>query len=106
MPDFATIIGYLSGVYLIDPELEAGALAPTLIVIHVLDAILCSIVARHSGRKPGAWALAGLALGVWGVLPLLLLPAKAKRDHRTTREGPRDHRTTGPPDQRTTSRER
>lgn len=100
MPDFATIIGYLSGVYLIEPELENGSLAATLIVIHVLDCILCSIIARHSGRKPGAWALAGLTLGVWGVLPLLLLPAKARRRR------PHDHGTTGPPDQRTTSCER
>lgn len=78
MPDFNTIIGYLSGLHFIDPELEATSLLPTLIAIHVFDSILCFLIARHSARNEKAWALVGLAVGVWGVLPLLLM--KGKRD--------------------------
>jgi hypothetical protein len=76
MPDFSTIIGYLSGIHFIDPELEASSLIPTLIAIHFFDGILCFLIARHSGRNDKAWALVGFVIGVWGVLPLLLLPER------------------------------
>lgn len=76
MPDITTIIGYLTGFYLIDPEFETRSLVPTLIAVHLFDGILCAIIARQSGRHPGTWGLIGVTLGVWGVLPLLLLPAR------------------------------
>ena len=85
MPDFTTIIGYLSGIYLIDPKLDASSLLPTLIAVHIFDGILCLIIARHSRRKATLWGLIGLTVGIWAVLPLLLLPAKAKKDYKTTR---------------------
>jgi hypothetical protein len=76
MPDFTTIIGYLSGIYLIDPKLEPSSLLPTLIAVQFLDGILCLIIARHSGRRAALWGLVGLIAGVLAVLPLLLLPGK------------------------------
>ena len=78
MPDFTTIIGYLSGIYLIHPKLEASSLLPTLIAVHIFDGILCLIIARHSRRKAAPWGLVGLTVGVWAVLPLLLLRAKKR----------------------------
>ncbi len=76
MSNFTTIIGYLSGLHFIDPSLEAGSLIPTLIAIHIFDSILCFLIARHSSRNEKTWALAGLAVGVWAVLPLLVLKGK------------------------------
>jgi len=72
MPDFIELLGFASGVYLIKPDLEIHGLAATLAAIHLCDAVLCLVIARQGGRHRTGWTLAGLFLGVWAVLPLLL----------------------------------
>ena len=72
MPDLIELLGYASGVYLIKPELEIHGLVVTLAAIHLCDAILCLVIARQGGRHQVCWTVAGLLLGVWAVLPLLL----------------------------------
>ena len=71
--DVIGLLGYASGLYLVKPDLEPHVLLPTLAAIHLCDGILCLIIARHGGRTQTGWTLAGLILGVWGALPLLLL---------------------------------
>ncbi len=73
MADLLGLLGYASGLYFIKPDLEPHALLATLAAIHLCDGILCLIIARHGGRTQAGWTLAGLTLGVWGALPLLLL---------------------------------
>ncbi len=72
MADLAALLSRLSGLHFIRPDLEPHALLATLAAIHLCDGVLCLIVARHGGRHQAGWALAGLILGVWGLLPLLL----------------------------------
>lgn len=72
MADLAELLAYVSGVHFIRPNLEPRALLATLAVIHLCNAVLCLIIARHKGRSQTGWTLAGLVLGVWGALPLVL----------------------------------
>jgi hypothetical protein len=73
---FHTILGYLSGLYFIKPDLDAAALLRTTAVVHLLDAVLCALIAGQSGRNKKIWAAAGLLLGIWGLATLFVLPAK------------------------------
>ena len=72
MTDLTPLLGYVSGVYFISPDLEPRTLLATLAAIHLCDGVLCFLVARYSGRNQTYWTLAGLVFGVWAVLPLLL----------------------------------
>ncbi len=76
--DFQTILGYLSGVYFIKPDLEVSTLLRTAFLIHILDAVLCCLIATHSGRNKTIWTVAGLFLGIWGLGTIFLLPAKRR----------------------------
>lgn len=78
--DFYQIVGYLTGLLLVKPEMEPTTLLRTAALVHVLDAILCRIVAGQSGRRKIPWTLAGLIFGVWTLGILFLLPAKKTAD--------------------------
>jgi hypothetical protein len=43
---------------------------------HILDAILCGVVANHSGRNKFLWTVSGLICGIWALGALFLLPTK------------------------------
>ncbi|MBI3001337.1 MAG: hypothetical protein HYY46_23230 [Deltaproteobacteria bacterium] len=79
--DFSTILGYLSGLYWIKPDLDTSALLRTALLVHALDAVLCRIIAGHSGRNKILWTAAGFFLGIWALGTLFLLPAR--RDTQT-----------------------
>jgi len=72
MIDLVSAIGYLSGIYFIQPDLDPATLIRTASVIHILDALLCYVIATQSGRNRTIWTLAGLVLGVWAVGILFL----------------------------------
>ena len=76
--DFQTILGYLSGIYFIKPDLEASTFFRTAFLIHILDAVLCYLIATHSGRNKKIWTVAGLFLGIWGLGTLFLLSGKRR----------------------------
>jgi hypothetical protein len=48
----------------------------TAALVHVLDAILCGVIASYSNRNKRVWTFAGLLLGIWALCVLFLLPAK------------------------------
>ena len=77
MADLTELLAYVSGVYFVEPDMEPHAFLATLAAIHLCSGILCFVIARHGGRHQAGWALAGLLLGVWGALPLLLRRAGA-----------------------------
>lgn len=74
--DFATVLGYFSGLAFIKPDLDSVTLMRTAIVVHALDAVLCRVIAGQTGRRKLPWTLAGLILGLWALAALFLLPSK------------------------------
>ncbi|HET9882185.1 MAG TPA: hypothetical protein VFS81_10535 [Candidatus Binatia bacterium] len=74
--DFYHFLGYLSGLLFIKPNMEATSLYRTIALVHSLDAILCSVIAAHSGRRTVPWSIAGLIFGIWALGLLFLLPVK------------------------------
>jgi hypothetical protein len=71
-----TVLGYFTGLYFIDPDLSGAMLWRTAGLVHLLDAILCGLIARSSGRNRIVWTLAGLVLGIWALAAIFVLPAK------------------------------
>ncbi len=80
MIDLVSAIGYLSGIYFIQPNLDPATLIRTASVIHILDALLCYVIATQSGRNRTIWTLAGLVLGVWTVGTLFLVAERGSGD--------------------------
>lgn len=74
--DFYSTLGYLSGLYFIRPDMEPAVLLRTAALIHMLDALLCFLIASHRGRSKTSWAVAGLLLGIWALAALFLLSEK------------------------------
>jgi hypothetical protein len=72
------LVGYLSALYFIKPDMELSTLIPTISIVHLLDAILCGIIAGNGGRNRKLWTIAGLVLGIWALASLLLLPSKKR----------------------------
>ncbi len=74
--DFYHLIGYGSGLLFLKANMEPESLWPTVALIHMLDAILCGVVANHSNRNKFLWTVGGLVCGIWALGALFLLPAK------------------------------
>jgi hypothetical protein len=77
--DFYHFLGYFSGLLFIKPEMDPATLVRTAALVHSLDAILCCVIANHSGRNKTAWTIAGLLGGIWALGILFLLPAINER---------------------------
>ena len=75
--------GYLTGLYFIKPDIDASTLIRTAFLIHFLDAILCRLIASHSGRNKNLWTVAGLLLGIWALGPLFLFAGKFRKRQGT-----------------------
>jgi hypothetical protein len=71
-----TLLGYFTGLYFINPDLSGAMLWRTAGLVHLLDAILCGLIARSSGRNRIVWTLAGLLLGIWALAAIFVLPVK------------------------------
>ena len=66
--DFYLFLGYFSGLLFIKPEMDATTLLRTAALVHLLDAILCGVI---------AWTVAGLLGGIWALGILFLLPTRS-----------------------------
>src|SRR5438093_12786623 len=60
--------------------MEPATLFRTAGLVHVLDAILCRVIAGHSGRRKNLRTVAGLLLGICTLGTLFLLPAKVREN--------------------------
>jgi hypothetical protein len=78
--DLYHTVGYFTGLFFIKPDMEPAALFRTAALVHCLDAILCAVIASHSGRRKSLWMIGGLVLGIWALATLFLLPNKRKHN--------------------------
>jgi hypothetical protein len=74
--DFYRLLGYYSGLFFIKSEMDATTLWRTAALVHFLDAILCCVLAKYSGRSKKLWTIAGAICGIWALAAIFLLPAK------------------------------
>lgn len=81
--DFYQLLGYFSGLFFIKSEMDPTTLWRTIALVHLLDAILCGVIAKYSGRNKTLWTLAGALCGIWALAAIFLLPAK-KPEHNSS----------------------
>lgn len=84
--DFYRLLGYFSGLFFIKPEMDPTALWRTAAFVHFLDAILCCVIAKYSGRSKKLWAMAGAICGIWALAVIFLLPEKSDLKNPTESE--------------------
>ena len=74
--DFYHLLGYFTGLLVVRPNIEPSSLVPTAAMVHLLDAILCGVIANHSRRNIIGWTVGGLLGGIWALGVLFLLPVR------------------------------
>ncbi len=74
--DFYRLLGYFSGLLFVKPEMDASTLWRTAALVHFLDAILCCVIAKYSGRSKKLWTGAGAIWGIWALAVIFLLPER------------------------------
>ena len=73
MQTLAIILGGITGLGLVAPELPPTVTVVTGIAIQITYAVLCRVFASQRNRAPLPWAFLGLLTGVFAVFGLLLL---------------------------------
>ena len=74
----AMLLGSLSGLWFVAPELEPSAEIATSIAMLITYAIICRVVASQQGRDANRWGLAGLLGGVVTTAVLLALTPRTE----------------------------
>ena len=70
------VLGYVTGLRIISPDISAATLLRTTIIVHIVDAVLCRLFAHNNGYSKNLWTTLGLIFGIWAVAVLLLLPKR------------------------------
>ena len=73
---FDLLLGYVTGLRIISPDITPMTLLRTTIVVHIVDAILCRLFAHNNGYHKNLWTALGFVFGIWAVAVLLLLPKR------------------------------
>jgi len=73
------VLGYVTGLRIISPEITAATLLRTTIIVHIVDAILCRLFAHNNGYSKNLWTTLGLVFGIWAVALLLVLPKREEK---------------------------
>lgn len=74
--DVGVILGYLTGLRLLADNLPFSILLSTAAFIHLIDGIMCRLIARNNGYAKNLWAVLGFIFGVWALLFLFLVPRR------------------------------
>ena len=77
------VLGYLTGLRLLAPELDPATLVRTAVVVHTCDAVLCRLFAHNNGYPKNLWTALGFVFGIWAVAVLVLLPKRRSEPPRT-----------------------
>jgi hypothetical protein len=70
------VLGYLTGLRWIAPQLDGAMLLRTVLVVHTADAILCRLFAHNNGYSKNLWTTLGFLFGLWAVAVVLILPKR------------------------------
>lgn len=73
MQTIASVLGTISGLRFVSPDLPPDVTVATAVAMHITYAIVCRIFAAQRGRTPGVWLGLGFATGVFAVAALLVL---------------------------------
>ncbi len=73
MNGLAWILGTLSGLRFVAPDLRADVVIVTAIAMHITHAVICRYLASQSGRDGMRWALYAMLGGVITTSVLLLI---------------------------------
>ncbi len=75
MTTLASILSLTSGFALMGYRLPPATILATSIVVDLSLAPLTAVIASRRGRNVLGWTIAGLALGMWTLAAVLILPA-------------------------------
>lgn len=87
------LLGYFSGLRLINPAIDAATLVRTVLVVHTCDAIMCRVFAHNNGYPKNLWTLLGFVFGFWAIAVLIVLPNRRKPVEKAAE--PSRHRSIG-----------
>ena len=73
------ILGWATGLRFFAPDIDAATLLRTLLVINILNACMCRLLAHNNGYSKNFWTVAGFVAGIWAVTVLMLLPARSRQ---------------------------
>ena len=73
---WSTWLGYLTGLALLSPGMDAGTLVRTVLLVHTCDSLMCRLVAHNNGYSKRLWTWLGFVFGIWAVAALMLLPRR------------------------------
>lgn len=73
---FEVFLGYFTGLRVLARNLPFPLLVGTTLAIHLLDGIICRLLALNHGYRKNLWTVLGLFFGVWAIATLLLLPRR------------------------------
>ena len=76
MNALAWLLGTLSGLRFVAPELPASTTIVTATAMQITHAVICRILAIQNGRNGDRWTIAGLAGGVIATAVLLIANAR------------------------------
>lgn len=76
MDEVRVLLGVLTGLWFLRPDISLGTLVPTGVVIHLTNAIVGSYFAANRGRPKRLWFVLCLVFGVWALAAFFLLPKR------------------------------
>src|SRR5262245_19981643 len=73
----AMLVAYLSGLWLVAPDLDRPTLYGTGLALHICYAAMCRLIAHNNGYPKTLWTALGLIGGLWSAAVPLLPPRRA-----------------------------
>jgi hypothetical protein len=73
---FEVFLGYFTGLQVLAGDLPFPVLVGTATVVHLLDGLMCRLLAHNNGYSKNLWTILGTVFGIWALLTLVLLPKR------------------------------
>jgi hypothetical protein len=73
---FKALLGYFTGLQVLGGDLPLPVLIGTATVVHLLDSLLCRLLAHNNGYPKNLWTILGAVFGIWALFTLVLLPKR------------------------------